>query len=286
MNEVGPDYRRNGERIRMSKSHDPSERDLVQAIEGNMFEFFMNFRRWREAEIHDDPDMLWSITSIPFPLFNSVLRAKLEPQNVDAVIEATLSRYKARDVPMMWWTGPATRPKNLGTALVAHGLVSEEGDSPGMAADLRTLNENSTGPPRFDMELVKDAESLGAWAETLLAACSMPGFVAKAMFHLCTSLGYGKASMMRHYYGRLDGEGVATSSLFLAAGVARIYNVSTLPRARHQGIGAAMTLEPLREARALGYTIGVLTSTQLGVGVYRRIGFEEYCKVGQYVWIK
>ena len=261
---------------------DLSEPALVRAIEINMFELFTAFRRWPQAEVHDDPDMLWTITNVPFPLFNSVFRARLEPQNVDAVIEATLRRYKTRNVPMLWWTGPTTRPKNLGTYLEAHGLVNEEGDSPGMAIDLNALNESLDRPLGLEVEMVSDAESLQKWSEVLIAAAPMPEFVARPMFDFCASLGFGKASPMRNYYGRLNGEVIATSSLFLGAGVAGIYNVATLPKARRQGLGSAMSLEPLCEARALGYRVGVLGSSQLGVGVYRRLGFEEYCKIGQH----
>jgi GNAT superfamily N-acetyltransferase len=270
----------------MSNLGQLSEPELVQAIENNMFELFMSFRRWPEEEIHDNPDMLWSITSIPFPLFNSVFRAKLEPQNADAIIETTLSRYKARNVPMMWWTGPATRPENLGTYLEAHGLVNEEGDSPGMGLDLHTLNERLNKPPGLEIKLVDDAQSLRKWSEAVVAAFPMPDFVAKPFFDCLFTLGFGKASPLRNYYGRINGEVVATSSLFLGAGVAGIYNVATLPKVRRQGIGYAMTLEPLCEARTLGYRFGVLTSSKLGVGVYRNIGFKEYCKIGQYLWTK
>jgi len=57
-----------------------------------------------------------------------------------------------------------------------------------------------------------------------------------------------------------------------------------VPEARRQGIGAAITLAALRDARAMGYRVGVLGASSAGYTVYKRIGFEEYCKIGIYEW--
>ncbi len=51
-----------------------------------------------------------------------------------------------------------------------------------------------------------------------------------------------------------------------------------------KGIGAAMTLTPLLEARSLGYEIGVLGASQMGYPVYKRIGFQKYCLIEMYTW--
>lgn len=59
-------------------------------------------------------------------------------------------------------------------------------------------------------------------------------------------------------------------------------NVTTLSECRKQGIGRALTLAPLLEARASGYRIGVLQSTQMGLNLYRSIGFREYCTFSVY----
>jgi predicted acetyltransferase len=43
-----------------------------------------------------------------------------------------------------------------------------------------------------------------------------------------------------------------------------------------------MTLAALREARARGYAIGILSPSEMGLRIYQRIGFREYCKVNIY----
>jgi GNAT superfamily N-acetyltransferase len=77
---------------------------------------------------------------------------------------------------------------------------------------------------------------------------------------------------------------VTTSALFFAAGVAGVYCVSTVERARRRSLGAAVTLAALHEAKDLGFSVGVLGSSEMGYGVYRRLGFEEYCRIGLYEW--
>jgi predicted GNAT family acetyltransferase len=51
---------------------------------------------------------------------------------------------------------------------------------------------------------------------------------------------------------------------------------------RGQGIGAAITLAPLLEARRLGYRIGALTASAMGYPVYVRLGFQEMCRIPVY----
>ena len=254
---------------------------LVTAIEANLFDLFALFSRWRRAEVHDGSDLLWCLADVPFAFFNSILRAQLAPDEADAAIDAVVARGAARHVPLMWWTGPATRPAVLGTRLEAYGFTREGGPT-GMAIDLLAMNQDPAMPSELTIERVENLEHYGILGEVCAKGFGMPDFVAEPMSDLFGCL--SSDTRIRYYLGRLDGEPVACSMLYLGAGVAGIYNVATLASARGRGIGAAITLAPLRYARDLGYRVGILQASKMGFPVYRRLGFQEYCKFGHYIW--
>ena len=153
-----------------------------------------------------------------------------------------------------------------------------------MAADLEALPQHVPAPAALTIERVWDDRTLDSWAHTLALGFGEGEREAFWVRDVYRRVGYDDAGAWRHYLGRLDGVPVATATLFLAAGVAGIYFVSTAPRYRGQGIGAAITLAPLLEARALGYRVGVLGASPMGYGVYRRLGFAQYCTLGVYEW--
>jgi predicted acetyltransferase len=109
----------------------------------------------------------------------------------------------------------------------------------------------------------------------------MPGFVVQAYYDFVSCL---DRDAMPLFLGWMDGQPVATSQLLPATGVAGIFSVGTVPGARRQGIGTAMTLAPLLQAREMGYEIAILHASEMGAGIYRSLGFKSYCQINHYVW--
>jgi ribosomal protein S18 acetylase RimI-like enzyme len=258
---------------------------LIEAIEANQLAFMADLGRSPQVALQDDPEITWFVTGVPSPGFNRVLRAQFEADNLDAKIETTLDLFRSRALPMLWHTGPSTRPADLGKRLIAHGLMCTA-DEPGMAADLLLLGDDPPLPPGLRIRHVRDLETLEAWSRTVAQAFGSSDSVGDAKFWIEASLGPAQHPARHLYVGFLKGEPVATSLLFLGAGVAGLYGVATIPEVRRQGIGEAMTRVPLLEARALGYQIATLHASPMGLGTYRRLGFREYCRLAHYTWRK
>jgi len=133
---------------------DLSTSSLISAIEGNLFAILSDFRKLPRAEFHDEAEIMWSMTDIPFLLFNSIMRAQLQLERIEAVIQPIVAQAESRKVPLLWWTGPTTQPADLGIHLERQRFVSE-GQMPGMAVDLAKLNENLPKPRGLTVQRVR-----------------------------------------------------------------------------------------------------------------------------------
>jgi ribosomal protein S18 acetylase RimI-like enzyme len=154
----------------------------------------------------------------------------------------------------------------------------------GMAIDLQALNEHVFIHPDLVITEIDDLETL-----KILRSIEISGFGASEMaaqnyYESYTRTGFGNGTPWHHYIGWLHGEPVTIASLLFHAGVAGIYGIATVPQSRRQGAAEAITLHALHEARRRGYRIAVLSPTEMSYALYRRIGFQEYCKLIHYEW--
>jgi ribosomal protein S18 acetylase RimI-like enzyme len=252
------------------------------AVEANLFAFFDRLASWPRVEYQDDGACCWTLSDLPFPLFNSVVRARFGAADADAGIEARIRACETRAVPMLWWTGPGTTPTDLGERLLRRGFLLEPAF--GMTADLSAPVEPRHGAA-VEVTEVESEAALTEWSEVLCAAFGAPPAFGTAFSQLTLALGLGPSSSFRHFLARHDGEPVATASVFFGAGVAGIYDVATLPDRRRQGLGTAVTRAALAAARAGGARQAILHASAAGAGVYRSLGFVDVCDIGQYVWL-
>jgi len=74
----------------------------------------------------------------------------------------------------------------------------------------------------------------------------------------------------------LEEEPVSTALTLVSHGVAGVFWVATVERARRRGLGDALTRCATNAGFDLGARAAWLGSSEMGAGLYRRIGFEEF----------
>jgi len=218
--------------------------------------------------------------------FNGVLRTRISSSNsayIHTLIAETLDYFRARKVGIGWPVTPLTQPSDLGCYLEAHGLTLKGTDT-GMVLDMQKMNDNMPALSDFTIREVEDREALQLWRAITIQGFETSQEMGQFYHDAYARLGFGKDMPWHHYIGWLHGDPVAISSLLLHAGIAGIYGVATIPKARKRGLGTAMTLHALHEARKPGYRIAVLAPSKMAGNLYRRIGFCDYTKTQFYRW--
>ena len=256
---------------------DVSNEALVNAIRANLSEFFRYLSKcYPEEHFENERFTRWH-TSVQYPWFNGVLSSQPPSSLDDAFVEDTIRYFHAKNVgTFTWWMEPHLVYSDWEPVLSQHGFGLSDG-TPGMAADLQELNEAAQTVNGLELRVVADDEALRAWALIFTLGYGLPSDWEPSIYEFSLRLGLGFP--IRNYLGYWNGEPVATACLFFGAGVAGIYSVATLPKARGKGIGTAVTLQPLLKAREMGYRIGVLQSSEMGYNVYKSLGFRHLCQI-------
>lgn len=251
----------------------------MAAIEANINAYLLSFAALPGATVHRGERGVWLDSGLNSATYNCVVSTHLGPNSADAYIAAITAHFRQDARTASWHIGPGSSPADLGERLLAHGWTFDYGE-PGMAIDLAVLPRAIELPAGLTIETIGDLSGLSEWASTYYS--EMPADVQRLHDTVLRQLGVGSHLPWRYYLCRLDGKPVATSELFMHSGTAGIQQVVTWPEARGRGIGTAMTLYALQQARANGCRLGVLTSSPKGARMYQRMGFQEYCWFNRY----
>ena len=257
---------------------------LIEAIEANFIEQMAWFgRALPQAELHKTPELLWLYTGKGNP--NGVISTRFvhsEHDYLQTHIEKIQAYYRERGVPFTWSVGPSTRPAFLADVLQKNGFI-QRSNTRGMALEIAARREDVQVNTELVISEIQDVDMLETLKLVEKEGFETSGENAQYYIDIYRHAGFGHSLPWHHYIGWLNDTPVAKASLLYHAGVAGIYGVATRPEARRKGIGVTMTLHVLREAQATGYSVAILSSTDMSEAIYRRIGFEHYCTIDHYL---
>jgi GNAT superfamily N-acetyltransferase len=260
-----------------------SETTVKAAIKSNWKNYHYCLGRCPSVELSIGRYLTWLVTSIPDHFINLVVCTQLPTEGSDELIASALAHFKSLNIKKLTWLAeegiPAIQIKKY---LMSHGLTFDESFGANMAADLMAGPEHLSFPNGLEIIRIEDPEKLRQWIHVASIGFGALEEYEDAWYEICAEAVFDQPFWT--YLGMLDGQPVATSQLFLSAGVAGIYNVTSLPEVRGRGIGAAITQAPLLDARAIGYHVAILQASAMGYPVYRRLGFQDYGKLSVYLW--
>ena len=256
---------------------------MKSTIKANWEAYHYCLGRSPNAELSIGRYLKWLMTNLPDFFMNLVVCTRVPSEGADELIESALAHFRSMKIGKFSWLARENVPSTvIDKTLLAHGLTFRESFATEMAVNLSTLPE--TLPTHHDLRIVPvvDGYMLRQWIHVASIGFRINEKYEKFWYDLFVYAIF--TPQFRTYLALLNGKPVGTSQLFLSEGVAGIYNVTCIPEARGQGIGSAVTLAPLLEAREMGYRIGVLQASKQGYNVYCRLGFQDFGNLSLYLW--
>jgi ribosomal protein S18 acetylase RimI-like enzyme len=226
-----------------------------------------------------DPDLesFWG----PWPVTNAntVLQPRIAPADAARRVAEVNAAYVARGMPFAWVLTPATTSPELEAALEAGGLRRET--APEVYADL-------LAPVSVDLPagvVIEQTTDLDAVAAAIAEGFSFAGIP-------------GVADGFEAYLDALDrsiqhdllawdaasGEVLGVGTLIHLDRTVQLVNIATPEAHRGRGVGSAVTAALMNLGRDLGADAAMLTATEMGYPIYRKLGFETVFELVRYEW--
>jgi ribosomal protein S18 acetylase RimI-like enzyme len=255
--------------------------DLLEALDENMaVHAGWVQRRLPGMTVREDLGFLLVDAGLATDTFNLVCRARLEPASAKERAAEAIEWFRVRGRPFSWWVGPADTPGDLGTTLHRLGLEPAESET-AMVADIGGIVPEPL-PVGLEVRRAETAAQLREFATINAANWTPPDEDVLRFYEAATPLLLGADAPLHFHLAFLRGVAVASVEMTAAAGMAGIYNVSTLEYWRKRGFASALLRQVLVEAGEAGLRRAGLQAAPGAVGVYRRLGFEPVGEVTEY----
>jgi len=214
--------------------------------------------------VHEADGLAVCLTGVPLAPFNPTLIERL-PTDPDAALEQAERHYADTGLSLGIDLEPSLH-RSVRDAAQRVGLTMVE-SRPGMTLALTDVAP-VLPPEGVEVFRVEDPAQLDQVVE--VDAAAFGGDAATTRLFLPNAVLEDPAQ--RVYAARADGRLVSVGESTTLDGIIGVFGIATVPAFRRRGIGAAITALLLAD-RAGEADLAVLDASDLGFGVYERLGF-------------
>jgi ribosomal protein S18 acetylase RimI-like enzyme len=215
-------------------------------------------------------DAIAFVTGIDSPFLNVLFDLRKERQNSLALIETATSFFSLHEVPWGWFITPASAKNDL----IQQGFSLLE-EAPAMYFNLLESLPH-TKSDFITIQEVNDKNDLSIWIQPI-----NEGFQSEegddSYRKLNADLMKKGEKKLRHFIAYYKGKIAAASTLFQSHDTVMLHNLATKADFRKCGIGTALTLYMMEQAKMMGFKHCFLDSSEEAFNLYRKIGFKVYC---------
>lgn len=218
------------------------------------------------------PNLNVFVTGVDSSSLNVVIDTNSGNKITSETVRSIIAFFKSNNVPWTWFvTNPAA-----GRVIASHGF-SLSYTAAGMYLNLT----NFLPTAKTDLIIKEQKDDLRDWIESV-----QEGFPSEdngeAYRELNANLLTRREVKFRHFTAYYSGESVASATLFFSKNYVMLHNLATKTKFRQMGIGSSLTLHLLSEAKKYGYQHCFLDSSDVGLSMYRKLGFKVYSVTSEY----
>ena len=227
-----------------------------------------------EAKLHNLPGLLTVFCGRNYPVFNVGLLNEFREGHLKTELFAASRYYRSLHCGFCFWLcEDLVEPRLLSE--IKNTIFPERGffqlsDPPGML--LRGLPAPARSLPEIEFKPVNDAASRSTFCHLTSHIFDIPFAMANAMY----GAQEGWTEEYEAWLGYVNGQPVTLALIVFSEDAAGLYSVGTSASFRKQGFGEATVRWCIaRAAQSRGSRNFVLQSSDVGLSLYRRLGFQK-----------
>ena len=236
----------------------------------NCEQFAIHTARSVGGQVHKESDATWVLSTQPGGA-NQIVSPRFKGGTTKLRLDEKLTCYAEAEQFLNIMLGPSSRPNNLEDYLRNYGLHCYSRSSP-MICELSHLIKDHKHPKKLKIDVQSDFKIFEHYEHPYIGRISTP--LRSAHLHSLKSMVAHKPQHIWHFVASLNGEPLGAATLCIGGGVAGLYDVGVVKKARRQGIGTAVTGGACLFAHQLGYRVATLFASGQGKYLYPHLGFE------------